>query len=238
MHSDCHQSLVYAFPCQHQLDFYQTTRSLSCSLHIWSTTLYLILVLPSSFPCNSLYSPSSPVGCVALMNGGHQQRVNVRCLVGFWKQNCGEANDEQITSKWTTHSSLSHPYIFVRYSLISCLVILGSTRKVAVAGYRVVAFFAPTNTIGIVGIHMRNWFATFANMLKVSTYQRFIQERSQMLVPMELIRRSRCWCQWTPWRRQKCWICVSKLTVIVWTMRMLMTCNETDGLHTSGCWNW
>ena len=50
----------------------------------------------------------------------------------------------------------TYPYIFVKYSLISCFVILGTTRNVAVAGCVNVAFFAPTITIGIDGIHILN----------------------------------------------------------------------------------
>ena len=57
------------------------------------------------------------------------------------------------------------PYIFVRYSLISCFVIRGKTRKTARAGCLAVAFLADTMSMGMLGIHIRNCLETLANIV-------------------------------------------------------------------------
>ena len=57
------------------------------------------------------------------------------------------------------------PSNIVLLTLISCLVIRGSVRKTAYAGFSAVAGLAETSVIGIVGIHMRNCFPTLDAMV-------------------------------------------------------------------------
>jgi hypothetical protein len=60
------------------------------------------------------------------------------------------------------------PYIFVKYSLISCFVIRGRTLNIALAGSLAVALVADVIIMGMFGIHIRKPLDTLDSMSEVS----------------------------------------------------------------------
>ena len=91
--------------------------------------------------------------------------------------------------------------IFVKHSLISCLVILGAVRKMAKAGCVAVAFRADTIVSGMCGIHMRNCFVARDAMMQVKVHETMSRRNFQMtktgaLGPFERCQRSSFlwWC--------------------------------------------